>query len=192
MNLQKLSYQDIVQYLLKKYGPAKMDYFTDASCLKKNAKVSRAAAGLECHHIDEDKAIQLSRPEIAAQQPFAYQKKDRLVYANLLEHLILHIKIAEHPSGEAPADQLPGIGGAMILTRMLNDVYSEKELTSERGIAAKEKVKDNFDDFITALRYLSNVIRNDPAYAARCSDEDLALDWNGTTVEKTAAALHED
>ena len=97
----KSSYTDIVKYLLKKYGAAKHNYFKDTNCTEKNPLVSRTSEGLYCHHIDEDKAIMLSNDKYAAANPFEYQKANRLVYCNLLEHLLLHVKIAENPNEDA-------------------------------------------------------------------------------------------
>ena len=92
-----LTYSQLVEHLLDKYGRSTCDYFYRNNCKSKNPKVSRASEGLICHHIDEDKAIMLSTPKWAAKCPFEWQKADRLVYCNYLEHLLLHIKIAEEP-----------------------------------------------------------------------------------------------
>ena len=59
-----MTYSELVEYLLKKYGPAKYDYFCTESCKSKNSKVSRTSEGLYCHHIDEDKAIMLSNDKL--------------------------------------------------------------------------------------------------------------------------------
>ena len=91
-NQLKMTYDELVDYLLKKYGPAQYDYFCNESCKSKNSKVSRTNEGLYCHHIDENKAILLSNDKFAVNNPFEYQKANRLVYCNVLEHLILHIK----------------------------------------------------------------------------------------------------
>jgi len=89
-----MPYETLVEYLLVKYGGAIGDYFSTPECKTKNKKAVRTAEGLYCHHIDEDKGGNLSNPCSARRQPFEWQKKERLVYCNLLEHLILHIKIA--------------------------------------------------------------------------------------------------
>ena len=51
----EMNYDEFVSYLLKKYGPAKYDYFTNATCKTKSKRISRTKEGLFCHHIDEDK-----------------------------------------------------------------------------------------------------------------------------------------
>ena len=89
----QMSYDDYVQYLLKKYGPATKDYYyiNKNGNLSKN-KITRTSEGLECHHIDEDKYILLATLE-EAKRHFETQKANRLCYADKIEHLLLHIKI---------------------------------------------------------------------------------------------------
>ena len=82
-----MTYGELVDYLLKKYGPVECDYFRTEACKSKNPKVSRTNEGLYCHHIDEDKAIMLCNDKFAVNNPFEYQKAERLVYCNALEHL---------------------------------------------------------------------------------------------------------
>ena len=94
---------------------------------------------------DEDKAIMLSNDKFAAANPFEYQKANRLVYCNLLEHLLLHVKIAENPNAQANENELPGIGGAInFICKDLNDIYAGKEFTDDWRKTVAEKVKDNF------------------------------------------------
>lgn len=158
-SMLKTNYQDIVSALLKKYGSAKHNYFKDTACKIKNPLVTRTNEGLFCHHIDEDKAIMLCNDKFAVNNPFEYQKADRLVYCNLLEHLLLHVKIAENPSPDANENELPGIGGAInFICKDLNDIYSGKKFSDEWRKNVADKVKDNFDDYIIILRYLWNIV----------------------------------
>ena len=186
-----MSYDEIVQLLLKKYGAAKHDYFTDRECTIKNKLVSRTAEGLFCHHIDEDKAIMLSNDEYAARNPFEYQKKNRLVYCNLLEHLLLHVKIAEEPKNpDANENELPGIGGAInFICKQLNDIYAGKEFTEEWRKKAASLVKDSFDDYIRILRHLWSVIEQNPLYKATITKDMLCSGWDGKVVPKVLQAL---
>ncbi|WP_051437270.1 hypothetical protein [Williamsoniiplasma lucivorax] len=71
------------------------NYFLDQEWTKKNTKITRGKDGLNIHHLDEDKAIMLSTSAFAQENPYDWQKAERLVYCNLLEHLVLHIKIFE-------------------------------------------------------------------------------------------------
>ena len=185
------SYADIVKYLLKKYGVAKHDYFKDTACTTKNPLVSRTSEGLYCHHIDEDKAIMLSNDAYAATNPFDYQKADRLVYCNLLEHLILHIKIAAEPRNvDANENELPGIGGAVnFICRELNDIFGGKEPSDEWRKKVASLVKDSFDDYIMVLKYLLSVIEKNPIYKAAITTESLCVGYDGKVVRSVLNAL---
>ena len=188
-----MSYDEIVKLLLKKYGAAKHDYFTDRECTIKNKLVSRTAEGLFCHHIDEDKAIMLSNDEYAARNPFEYQKKNRLVYCNLLEHLLLHVKIAEEPRNpDANENELPGIGGAInYLCKQLNDIYAGKEPAEEWRKTVASKVQDNFDDYIRILRHLWSVIEQNPLYKTIITKQMLCTGWDGKVVDRVLEAMGE-
>lgn len=193
MAMLSMSYEECVNYLLKKYGPAKHNYYIDTNCTRKNPKVSRTQEGLYCHHIDEDKAILLSNDKYAAQNSFSYQKADRLVYCNLLEHLILHTKIAECPNLNANEDQLPGIGGAInFICKDLNDIYAGKEISEEWKMHTANKVKNSFDTYIDILRYLWNVVESNRIYKAVISKDMLCIGWDGKIVKKVADALNEN
>lgn len=188
----KMSYQDIVSALLKKYGSAKHNYFKDNACKAKNPLVTRTNEGLFCHHIDEDKAIMLCNDKFAVNNLFEYQKADRLVYCNLLEHLLLHVKIAENPNPDANENELPGIGGAInFICKDLNDIYSGKEFSDEWRKNVANKVKDNFDDYIIILRYLWNVVEKNPVYKAIITKEMLCVGWDGKVVKEVMNALND-
>ena len=191
-SLLKTSYTDAVKYFLKKYGAAKHNYFKDTNCTTKNPQVTRTSEGLYCHHIDEDKAIMLSNDKFAAANPFDYQKANRLVYCNLLEHLLLHVKIAENPNTQANENELPGIGGAInFICKDLNDIYAGKEFTDDWRKTVAEKVKDNFDDYIAILRYLWNVIESNPIYKAIITKDMLCVGWDGKVVKEVMNALND-
>lgn len=190
-SMLKTNYQDIVSALLKKYGSAKHNYFKDTACKIKNPLVTRTNEGLFCHHIDEDKAIMLCNDKFAVNNPFEYQKADRLVYCNLLEHLQLHVKIAENPSPDANENELPGIGGAInFICKDLNDIYSGKKFSDEWRKNVADKVKDNFDDYIIILRYLWNIVEKNPVYKAIITKEMLCVGWDGKVVKEVMNALN--
>lgn len=190
-SMLKTNYQDIVSALLKKYGSAKHNYFKDTACKIKNPLVTRTNEGLFCHHIDEDKAIMLCNDKFAVNNPFEYQKADRLVYCNLLEHLLLHVKIAENPSPDANENELPGIGGAInFICKDLNDIYSGKKFSDEWRKNVADKVKDNFDDYIIILRYLWNIVEKNPVYKAIITKETLCVGWDGKVVKEVMNALN--
>ena len=189
--LVQKTYAELVTHLLKKYGVAKHDYFKDTACTTKNPLVSRTSEGLYCHHIDEDKAIMLSNDAYAAANPFDYQKADRLVYCNLLEHLLLHIKIAAEPRNvDANENELPGIGGAVnFICRELNDIFGGKEPSDEWRKKVASLVKDSFDDYIMVLKYLLEVIEKNPIYKAAITTESLCVGYDGKVVRPVLNAL---
>lgn len=148
-----MSYNELVNYLLSKYGKAQYDYFRNERCSSVNQRVSRSSEGLFCHHIDEDKAIQLSSIKFARKNPFDYQKANRLVYCNILEHLIMHIKITLEPRHpDANERELPGLGGIKFIAVHLNDYFNGYEFKREWLKIAFELIKDNFSDYIRILR----------------------------------------
>jgi len=187
----KLRYSNFVLVLLKKYGPAKHNYFKDTNCTTKNPLITRTAEGLYCHHIDEDKAIMLSNDKYAASNPFEYQKAGRLVYCNLLEHFLLHVKIAEEPiSTNANENELPGIGGAVnFICKELNDIYGGKEPTEKWHIKVADAVKDSFDDYIAILKHLWEVIENNPMLKALVTKESLCTGTDGKVVSRVLNVL---
>lgn len=131
----------------------------------------------------------LCNDKFAANNPFEYQKADRLVYCNLLEHLLLHVKIAENPSPDANENELPGIGGVInFICKDLNDIYSGKEFADEWRKNVANKVKDNFDDYIIILRYLWNIVEKNPIYKLIITKNMLFLNSDDKVVEivKTA------
>lgn len=104
LNLLQLSYDDAVGFLLKKYGPVKNNYFKEKSYKRLLAgeikypaknKISRTQDGLYCHHIEENKYLNINDPEFCKQNhvPFEAQKAEKLVYCDLIEHYILHVLI---------------------------------------------------------------------------------------------------
>jgi hypothetical protein len=109
-SLLEYRYEDAVEHLLRKYGEATDDYFKEKSYerllkgeIKTTArgKISRTSEGLYCHHIDEYVEENLSNTKyvVENQSSFKYQKKERLVYCNLGEHLILHALISRETNG---------------------------------------------------------------------------------------------
>lgn len=107
------NYEKAVEFLLKKYGTAEDDYFSEKSYERflkgeiKNitkGKFSRSVDGLECHHVDEDKFLNISNRDsikdfmTGQNVPFESHKKERLVFCDVIEHAILHILIAKETS----------------------------------------------------------------------------------------------
>lgn len=159
----QMTYDELQQYLIGKYGGAVCDYFATPECKSKSKKISRTKEGLYCHHMDEDKGSNLSEHAGAVNQPYEWQKKDRLVYCNVLEHLILHIKIAvlrQKDVFEKPRDVMRFFttGGIFMLCEELNDMYINRENLIEWKRRCYEEVKENYKDYRTILQAVLSYI----------------------------------
>ena len=156
MNLEEynkvkdFTYTEYCDYLKKKYGEAKCDYFTKN--FNRNNKISRTKEGLYCHHIDEDKFCMLSTPQYAKMVPFDYQKADRLCYCDYLEHLFLHILICKYPNPDFSFVSV-GVGGVLnYLVPELNDVYSGFKASSEWMRNCHSKIINDKEVYLILLQ----------------------------------------
>lgn len=175
--ISEMSYDTLVDLLLKKYGKAEYDYFSTEECKSKNRKVVRSSEGLICHHIDEDKAIMLSNDQIAQMYSFEYQKADRLVYCNILEHMVLHLRIMDEKLKLDENDALYGIGGIVnFVAKQLNDFYSGKIITQEYLNNEMKLVENDYDSYIMLLNKTWKIIK-EKGLDIRYSKEELALGW---------------
>ena len=188
------TYDELVNYLLKKYGHAKYDYFVNENCASINQNVRRTSEGLFCHHIDEDKAILLSDSSHAQKNPFSYQKANRLVYCNFLEHLLLHILIIEKPKDiNANADELQGVGGAVnFICKQLNDLYSGCILSQEWLNKAFSLVEDYYSIYISMLKKLWVDISNDAILSFMYRKIDLARGGKKNVYDKILNDLNKE
>lgn len=121
--VKNYTYLEYCDYLQQKYGIGLCDYMRPN--WTKNPKVTRTKDGLYVHHKYEDHAIMLGNPEFAQKNPYEWQKKENLVYCDLLEHLLLHQLICEYPAENKNDNEQVGIGGVVnFIVPELNDVYS--------------------------------------------------------------------
>lgn len=161
----KLSYQGLVDYLINKYGPAKYNYFATPECRSKVKKVTRTSEGLICHHIREDEGGNLSDSFTAKGLPYEWQMKENLVYCNLLEHLLLHIKIAvlrQKKKLEIPVDvsKFFTTGGVFQITEILNDLYKNDGSGLPWQQRCYEELRENYIEYLLLLRTIIDYIIN--------------------------------
>lgn len=180
-----MSYDMYVKYLIQKYGPAEYDYFCTEQCKSKNKKISRTKEGLFCHHIDENKEILLSTPEVARIRPFAYQKADRLVYANYLEHLLLHIKIVE----DDVENKGLGLGGVLMICGAINDYYRHGRADGWRKNAMAH-LDEKQEDYIQAMLHFKDMVERDPVLKKLLPSPVLAQGWYGKINQKVHKELY--
>ena len=139
LKLLEMTYDEAVKYLLNKYGPSTVNYFSEKSYERfmndeiksiAKGKYSRTSEGLYCHHIKEDRAINLANLQFIKhyKHPYHYHLKEELVYCDLVEHMILHALIVE----ENVEQKMPyGIGGYVnFLEPQVKEWYIDKRVPS--------------------------------------------------------------
>lgn len=156
-----MTYDEYSQYLQNKYGLAPASYFTDDTYTKKNLKqISRTKEGLGIHHFDEDRYDNLMDPFFIKKNkaPFYYQTPSRLIYADMIEHLLLHIKIMEDFKPKAKwAEYVNYELKDMIIT--INDLYHAYFVNRESDRMSVQtnkltKILPKFDSYILILKYI--------------------------------------
>ena len=178
-----MDYETLVGYLKTKYGVAKCDYFTNEKCNTKNKRITRTKEGLFCHHIDEDKGCNLGDSNFAREQPYEYQKAERLVYCNYLEHLLLHIQIGkdkywkEHESFNFPKEFnyfiVPGI---IYICSDINDLFNKNGSLVEWRNRCFREIECNFDDYIYILKSFLDYM--DERYAGSREQKTIYIGQN--------------
>ncbi|NLC34715.1 MAG: hypothetical protein GX760_05575 [Erysipelothrix sp.] len=133
-SLLDMSYDEIVAHLLDTYGVAEDDYFKEKSYERffngeinniGRGKTSRTSDGLYCHHIYENKYEKMADADYIRFQkvPFEYQKKEHLVYCDLIEHAILHAIIANETDGSRGINGLRAFMAPNIEDWYINGIY---------------------------------------------------------------------
>lgn len=191
--LLEMSYDQLVNYYLKKYGKVKYDFFHTPTCVSVQKKNSRTKEGLEIHHIDEDKYHNLSSKAYALKAPFECQKAERLVYVNVLEHLLLHIKICEEENErriiKGQQASYTNIG-EIFLSFRINDYFSKKSFANWHEDMARV-IRNNFDDYIMELLYSLTLYSKYHPEKMLAEINGSALKWDGTTNLRVLSALRD-
>lgn len=172
--VKNYDYSTYCNHLLEKYGAVGGDYFK--STFSQNRTIKRADEGLYIHHIDENKVANLSNYEVAKVNSFDYQKADRLVYADLFEHILLHILIGEQNNGL-------GFGGAEIMFAQANDkIWEDADVLD----ILKERCRNSINAYETLLTHNQTVFYE---LDNTLMSNDRALVVIGTGLGKTTTAL---
>lgn len=159
--VKNYTYLEYCDYLQQKYGIGLCDYMRPN--WTKNSKVTRTKDGLYVHHKYEDHAIMLGNPAFAQKNPYEWQKKENLVYCNLLEHLLLHQLICEYPAENKNNNEQVGIGGIInFIVPELNDVYSGwvSKLTWQQN--CHKVIINNKDVYLIILKRYKDFHDNNP------------------------------
>ena len=187
--VKDLSYNSYCEYLLNKYGPVPYKYGD------KNNRPGKE--GLFIHHMDEDKVSSLCSKENQDIYPH-FQESDRLVYANYLEHALLHIMIGEETAGSRNL----GLHGAnLFIIPGLRSCFDNDRINNPKWPSIYyDLVKENkdvfeliFDRYNKTVENCDLVIdHNKTLYlqVERClQDNNKALVVLGTGLGKTTTAL---
>lgn len=156
-NLLTLTYDECCNYLKNKYGEIKDSYFCNETCKTRKQSIKRTKEGLYIHHIDEDKYPNLSNKKVAINSPFSCQNGDRLVYCNILEHLLLHIKIFEYPNPNRVSDDVSVVGTYCYLIPELNDIYCDYPFKQPHKQIAAKLVYNLKDDYLKCIKHLMTI-----------------------------------
>ena len=160
LKLIKMNYSELCFFLKNKYGLVKGNYFVNEKCSTKNKNITRTSEGLVIHHIDEDKYSDLQNSEVAKMYSFEFQKIERLLYCNFLEHLLLHFKIVlehkytdieliEHNMGNFEL----GLGGIEYIVPTINDFFGGSINFKQWEFNCLNKISEYFDDYIYILKW---------------------------------------
>ena len=160
------NYDKAVEFLLKKYGTAEDDYFSEKSYERffkgeiKNitkGKFSRSVDGLECHHIGEDKFLNMTNMYLIKAQriSFEYHQKEKLVFCDVIEHAILHTLIAKETSLN-----LGSPGYLCFLRPKINDWYLDKIIPqkSKHHITCYHKAYIKPEEASELLEIMDNIL----------------------------------
>ena len=178
-----MPYEELVSYLIKKYGPAEYDYFCNESCKTINKKVKRTVEGLICHHVREDVGVNLNSAYQGGLQTWDWQRKENLVYCNWIEHLILHIKIAVFRQ-RSELKELYDIrrfftsGGIFMICSDINDAFMLDGTTIAWRQRCYQEICDNYQEYILLLKAVIQYI-----------DENYEGDKSGQEVLRIGGIL---
>lgn len=160
----QMSYLQLCDYLIDKYGIVDGNYFLTETCASQNQKIKRKKEGLYIHHIREDQKIMLNVQEHALECPFEWQMGANLVYANIFEHLLLHMLISlENKLSMSDNLEICGIGGVInYMGPILYARYEEKKHCENDDNPTIEEIsfsdyKEIMEEFFEALAELNSL-----------------------------------
>lgn len=159
----ELDYATLLLYLKQKYGMVAGSYFTNETCKYVDKNLSRANEGIFIHHDkewnpDHIECRSLCAPEEALKYSFDYQQPYNLTYCNMLEHLLIHIKIYELRLQAVGYAFIDGVEQFMI--PQINDIYNTYYFSKIKWLqATKDSIQDNYKDYQQLLKYYSSLCR---------------------------------
>lgn len=146
----QMTYLQYCDYLQDKYGIGRADYMTKN--FNKNSKVSRTSEGLYAHHKMENVYSSLSESGMAKRFPWECQAKENIVYCDALEHLYLHILIAEIIPTGGSRRSISFSDGVYCMMSNLFDVYGGYASKSRWKRPCDDKVREDKDVFFELVK----------------------------------------
>lgn len=189
MNIEQqiyMSYNDFVNHLIRKYGSVPYDYFCNENCASEQRKNSRTEDGLVIHHIDECSIANLSNRNTAKNYSFDYQKSYRLVYCNLLEHFLLHIKIVKEFNH---INNTVGFGGLASISSQINEYFSNPPTVSKWQINLYNAIKNDYNNYCMLLKEAINIVNS---CANNSSFKPIELFYNMVMPNVIAKSILDD
>ncbi len=179
LDVKNMTYLEYCAYLQHKYGCGICDYMTPT--FNKKRGITRTGEGLYAHHKMEDRVAQLGTPEYAREWPFEWQKKENIIYCDLLEHLWLHTLICKYPSPEKAPREIVGIGGILqFMVPELNDLYSGWETKQAWQKNCHDKVRNDKDTYMAILAEIVAFLRDNKDYSCLAEKLFSSLGEDGT------------
>ena len=162
--MYKMNYDELCNYLVKKYGEVPGAYFVKESCKSKNRKIVRTNEGLFIHHIKECESIELGNTNFAQRAPFEYQEGKNLVYCNYFEHMFLHIRIVKEFLNGNKVKQtrmIVGLGGLLnFIFPEIIDYINGYEYQKEYMRTALSVIDGNEDFFAQVISEFNKELKN--------------------------------
>lgn len=169
--LLNLSYKGLCNYLKQKYGKVKGNYFLDPSCKVRNDAIKKE--GLLIHHIYDIKYGNLKKFDRAKRTNFLYQKGENLVYCNMLEHLLLHVRMSIENN---TFENIVEVMGSHYELERYKDFITEKTKEYKEDIDPKLHVLvDHYKEYLWLLDYSELIIENIHFPSMSVSNKDKTI-----------------
>ncbi|PZV98751.1 hypothetical protein [Metamycoplasma auris] len=168
-----MSYFYLISYLKQKYGKIRESYAKISSCWEQvtiNNKINKENEGLYIHHVKEYHIPNLNTNSNILLYP-EYQEARNLVYCNLIEYLILFIKIKNETTTKV--DKM-----YKIIIPKLNDIYSGIDYNNTKDEKIAKIVKPLKNQYFKCLAYLELKKKEDFDKILTSLRENRKLGWS--------------
>ena len=183
-----MPYREYVVYLRRKYGQPSVKFFYLEG--QKDMKIERLNEGLFLHHIAEEFRITLddmTAPAFAKTKSPSIYTPENFIYCDFIEHLLLHIKIAQGDMSEN-SDNGMDIMGAKKIWRKINKQWSAQNVPLKYRKAI-ERIENRQMDYLKIMRLLADCIKSGSELANHCTLKDLAEDEMGLVHQELLDVL---